>query len=104
MTPDLQALLAQAQQVQQELARAQQELAQATVTGSAGGGMVTAEVTGTGELVDVAIQPEAVDPDDLETLAALVVAAVRDAAGHSQELQQQTLGPLAGGLSSLPGM
>jgi DNA-binding YbaB/EbfC family protein len=98
------ALLQQAQQVQQQLADAQQRLAETTVTGSAGGGLVTATVTGTGELTGLTISPEAVDPDDTETLADLVLAAVRDATHSAEELQQQAMGPLASGFGGLPGM
>ncbi len=77
--PDMQQLLQQAQKMQQDLAAAQQELAESTVEGSAGGGMVKATVNGSGELQGLVIDPKAVDPEDTETLADLVVAAVRDA-------------------------
>ena len=96
-------LLQQAQQMQQDLAAAQEELEQTEVTGSAGGGLVTARMTGTGELVAVTIAPAAVDPDDLETLQDLVVAAVRDAKRAVDELAARTMGPLAGGLGEGPG-
>ncbi|MEI4273248.1 YbaB/EbfC family nucleoid-associated protein [Klenkia sp. LSe6-5] len=103
--PDMQQLMKQAQKMQQQLAAAQEELAQAEVTGSAGGGMVTATMTGSGELTAIAISPQAVDPDDVETLQDLVVAAVRDANRAAGELTQQTMGPLAGGMGGmgLPG-
>jgi DNA-binding YbaB/EbfC family protein len=77
--PDMAQLLKQAQQMQQQLVAAQEELAQAEVTGSAGGGLVSATMTGDGELTALTIAPAAVDPDDIETLQDLVVAAVRDA-------------------------
>ena len=64
----------------------------------AGGGLVTAVVSGTGELKSVSIDPKAVDPEDTETLSDLVVAAVRDANRAAQELQAEKMGPLAGGL------
>ncbi len=104
--PTMQQLMKQAQQMQEQLMTAQAELADAEVEGSAGGGLVTATVTGTGELLGLTIQPEAVDPDDTETLADLIVAAVRDAAGAASELAQQKMGPLAGGMGGLglPGM
>ncbi|NGO73627.1 YbaB/EbfC family nucleoid-associated protein [Streptomyces boncukensis] len=104
--PDMQQLLQQAQKMQQDLAAAQQELAQTPVEGSAGGGLVKATVTGAGELQGLVIDPKAVDPEDTETLADLVVAAVRDANAAAQELQQQKLGPLAQGLGGggLPGL
>ncbi len=103
--PDLQAILQQAQQMQQALAAAQDQLADEEVTGSAGGGLVTATMTGSGELTAVTIAPAAVDPDDLETLQDLVVAAVRDASRLAGELTADRMGPLAGGLGGgLPGL
>jgi nucleoid-associated protein EbfC len=101
--PNMQDLLAQAQAMQQQLADAQRELAETELTGSAGGGLVTATVTGTGELVGVTIAPAAADPEDTETLADLVLAAVRDANRMANELQQQAMGPLAAGLGGLGG-
>jgi DNA-binding YbaB/EbfC family protein len=95
---DMSGLLAQAQAMQAQLMSAQQELAEATVEGSAGGDVVTATVTGAGELVGLVIKPEAVDPEDTETLADLVLAAVRDANTRAQALAAAKLGPLAGGL------
>jgi len=95
---DMSGLLAQAQAMQAQLMQAQQELADATVEGTAGGDVVTATVTGAGELVGLVIKPEAVDPADTETLADLVLAAVRDANTRAQALAAAKLGPLAGGL------
>jgi nucleoid-associated protein EbfC len=100
--PDMQQLLQQAQQMQQQLMDAQERLAQARVEGSAGGGLVTATVSGTGELTGLTIDPRAVDPDDTETLADLILAAVRDAANNASELQAQTMGPLAGAFGEGP--
>jgi len=103
-------LLQQAQQMQQQLVAAQEELARSEVSGTAGGGLVTATMTGNGELTALTIAPSAVDPDDLETLQDLVVAAVRDAKRAVDELAAQTMGPLAGGLGGgagglgLPGL
>ena len=68
------------------------------IEGSAGGDLVTATVTGSGELVGLVINPEAVDPSDTETLADLIVAAVRDATNKAQAIAASKLGPLAGGL------
>ena len=104
--PNMQQLMKQAQKMQQQLVEAQSKLAETEVTGTAGGGLVTAVVTGNGEVVSVKIKPEAVDPDDVESLEDLVVAAIRDAATNAAELQQTTMGPLAGGLGGLglPGM
>ena len=91
--PNMQQLMKQAQKMQQQLAAAQEELADAEVTGTAGGGLVTATVTGTGELRRVTIDPTAVDPDDVETLQDLVVAAVRDANRAAGELAAAEDGP-----------
>ncbi len=104
--PNMQQLMKQAQKMQQQLMEAQSKLAETEVTGTAGGGLVTAVVTGSGEVKTVKIDPRAVDPDDVESLEDLVVAAIRDAAGNAAELQQTTMGPLAGGLGGLglPGM
>ena len=95
---DMSGFLAQAQAMQQQLLQAQQELAETEVTGTAGGDLVTATVKGTGELVGLVIKPEAVDPEDTETLADLVVAAVRDANTRVQAVTAAKPGPLAGGL------
>ena len=97
----MQGLLAQAQRLQEQMLAAQDELARAQVEGSAGGGLVTATVTGAGELTGLTISPEAVDPDDTETLADLVVAAVRDATTRAAELQASAMGPLTQGLGGL---
>ncbi|MEE1930203.1 YbaB/EbfC family nucleoid-associated protein [Streptomyces sp. TRM 70351] len=103
---DMQQLLQQAQKMQQDLAAAQQELAETPVEGSSGGGLVKATVSGAGELKGLVIDPKAVDPDDTETLADLVLAAVRDANAAAQQLQQAKLGPLAQGLGGggMPGL
>jgi nucleoid-associated protein EbfC len=95
---DMSGLLAQAQAMQEQFLNAQQELADMEVEGSAGGGLVTATVTGASELVGLVIQPEAVDPSDTETLADLIVAAIRDATNKAQAVAASKLGPLAGGL------
>lgn len=95
--------MAQAQQMQQQLMAAQAQLAGAEVTGTAGGGLVSATVTGAGELTGLVIEPAAIDPSDAEGLADLVLAAVRDANRAAADLQQQAMGPLAGGLGDLGG-
>jgi DNA-binding YbaB/EbfC family protein len=102
----MQQLMKQAQKMQQQLVEAQAKLAQTEVVGTAGGGLVTATVTGSGDVLSVKIDPKAVDPDDVESLEDLVVAAIRDAATNAAELQQSAMGPLAGGLGGLglPGM
>jgi DNA-binding YbaB/EbfC family protein len=98
---DMSGFLAQAQAMQQQLLQTQQELAATEVEGSAGGDLVSATVTGSGELVALSIKPEAVDPEDTETLADLVIAAVRDANHKAQALAASKLGPLTGGLGGL---
>ncbi|MCW2505386.1 MAG: hypothetical protein JWO79_3670 [Actinomycetia bacterium] len=98
---NMQQMMKQAQKMQQQMIAAQAELAAAEVTGSAGGNLVTATVSGTGELKALVIDPKAVDPDDTETLADLVVAAVRAANDQAQALASQKMGPLAGGLGGL---
>ena len=97
----MQELLKQAQQMQQQLMATQQELAQERVEGHAGGGLVTATVSGNGELLEIAIDPKAVDPADVETLQDLVVAAVRDAGRQANQLAEQKMGPLTGGMGGL---
>src|SRR4051812_47880702 len=99
----MQQLMKQAQKMQQELLAAQEELAAAEVTGSAGGGLVSATVTGSGELRSVAIDPSVVDPDDVETLQDLVVAAVRDANRAAQELAGERVGPPTPGPGGMGG-
>jgi len=95
---DMSGLLAQAQAMQEQFLNAQEELAEMQIEGSAGGDLVTATVTGSGELLGLVIKPEAVDSSDTETLADLVVAAVRDATNKAQAVAASKLGPLAGGL------
>jgi DNA-binding YbaB/EbfC family protein len=95
---DMSAFLVQAQAMQEQLMHAQEELAATRVEGSAGGGLVTATVTGSGELVGLVIKPDAVDAEDTETLADLILAAVQDANHKAQALASSKLGPLAGGL------
>ena len=101
---DLNAMMEQAQQMQAQLVQAQQQLAERTVEGSAGG--VTVTVTGTGELTGVRIPSgsfDGSDDDSVSDLGDLVVAAFRDAKAQSDALAAQTLGPLAGGLEGLGG-
>ena len=92
------ALVAQAQQMQQQLMEAQEQLAAAEVQGQAGGGLVKVSMKGSGEVVAVSIDPKVVDPDDVETLQDLIVGAVADAAKQVTAMAQSRLGPLAGGL------
>jgi len=113
---DMNQILQAAQQMQAHLASAQQNLADAEVTGTAGGGLVVAKVSGQGELIDLTIDPKAIDASDpaecAETIADMVLAAVRDASSAVVALQQSQLGfadalgniDLSGlGLPGLPG-
>ncbi|MGD0019293.1 MAG: YbaB/EbfC family nucleoid-associated protein [Candidatus Limnocylindrales bacterium] len=92
-----------AMQMQQDLARVQQELAETTVEGTAGGGVVKAVANGKQELVSVTIDPSAVDPADVEMLQDLIVAAVTDAQRAARELAETKMAAVTGGLK-LPGM
>ena len=96
--PDMSALLAQAQQVQQQLMEAQEALANSEVHGQAGGGLVQVTMRGSGEVVGLSIDPKVVDPSDVETLQDLIVGAIADAAKQVTILAHDRLGPLAGGL------
>jgi nucleoid-associated protein EbfC len=106
----MQQLLAAAAAMQNQLMNAQQELADATVEGTAGGGLVTAVVSGQGELVDLTISPTAIDSDDpaetAQILSDLVLAAIRDASTRAADLQQQAMSPFAAGLGGggVPGL
>ena len=91
-------LFQQVQQMQANMAAAQEELANTTVEATVGGGVVKATVTGNGELRAMHIDPGVVDPDDVETLEDLVVAAVVEAMRQAQELAAQKLGGATGGL------
>ena len=90
-------------QMQQQMARVQEELETTTVDGSAGGGVVKATVTGKQVLVGLAIDPAAVDPEDVEMLQDLVMAAVNEALRASQELAEQKMGAVTAGLR-IPGL
>ena len=91
-------MMRQVQKMQADMAAAQDELATALVEGSAGGGKVTAVVTGAGDVQAVRISPDVVDPDDVEMLEDLVVAAVGEAMRRAQELQAERMGSVTGGL------
>lgn len=100
---DMNALLQQAQQMQEQMMSAQQELTEATVDGTVGDGLVTVTVNGTGELVAVKIRKDSFDPSDTEDLEDLIVAAYRDGKTKAEALAADKLGPLAGGLGGLGG-
>jgi hypothetical protein len=97
MGMDMNKLMKQAQQMQEQMAKAQEEAATMIVEGSAGG-MVTVKATGAGEVIEIKIAREAIDPDDPELLEDLVLAAVNNALHAAEAAMQQKLGPLMGGL------
>ena len=97
------AMMKQAQKLQQEMIRMQQEQEAKTFTAKAGGGMVSATVNGKHELLDLAINPEAVDPDDVEMLQDLVMAAVNEALRNAGETMEREMGKMTGGLG-MPGL
>ena len=94
-------LMKQAQQMQDQMQRQMQAI---KVEGTAGGGMVKAEMSGNKELLSITIEKEAVDPDDVEMLQDLVVAAVNEALRAAKELESETMGGIAGGLGLPPGL
>ena len=94
-------MMAQVQKMQQDMAEAQEQLAKETVTASAGGGAGKANITGAMELVSIEIDPEVVDPEDVEMLQDMVLAAVNEAMSSSQELASKRLGGITGGLGDL---
>lgn len=96
--PPMNNMMKQVQQMQEDMVAAQAALAETTVDGTAGGGMVKATVTGTGDLLAIELSPEVVDPDDIEMLQDLVVAAVADASRAAQALQSERMGGVTGGI------
>jgi nucleoid-associated protein EbfC len=107
MGMDMNKLLGQMQQMQEEMAKAQEELAGQTVEATAGGGMVTVKATGALEITEITIDPKAIDPEDPELLADMIQAAANEAIRSAQALAEQRLGGLAGGALGglgLPGL
>ncbi len=102
--PNMQQLLKQAQKMQEDMMAAQESLKDEVVDASAGGGMVTVEVTGDLVVKAVKIDPEAVDPDDVELLQDMVLAATNEALRAAQELAAAKMGGIAGGLGGLGGL
>ncbi|WHY77655.1 YbaB/EbfC family nucleoid-associated protein [Neobacillus sp. WH10] len=96
---NMQNMMKQMQKMQKKMAEAQEELGQQKIEGTAGGGMVTVIVTGHKEVVDVQIKPEAVDPDDVEMLQDLVLAATNDALKKADELTNNTMGQFTKGMN-----
>ena len=103
MAMDLNKLMKQAQEMQEQMAKAQEELKNETVEASAGGGMVTVKATGDLQITEIKIAPEAIDPDDPEMLSDMVLAAVNEALRSAQALAQSKLGGMSG-LGDLGGM
>jgi DNA-binding YbaB/EbfC family protein len=107
MGMDMNKLLGQMQQMQEQMAKAQEELAGETVEATAGGGMVTVKATGALEITEITIDPKAIDPEDPELLADMIQAAANEAIRSAQALAEQRLGGLAGGALGglgLPGL
>lgn len=98
---NMQQLMRQAQKMQQDMEKAQQELADTQIEASAGGGMVICTVTGMKEIVSLKINPEIVDPEDVEMLEDTVLAAVREAIAKAEELYKNKMGAIAGGMGGL---
>jgi DNA-binding YbaB/EbfC family protein len=106
MAMDFNKMMEQVQQMQTQMQQAQEELKNETVQATAGGGMVTVTATGSGEIKAITIDPKAIDPDDPELLADMILAAVNEALRSSQSLMESKLGPALGGLHGmgLPGL
>jgi DNA-binding YbaB/EbfC family protein len=102
--PNLNQMMKQVQQMQAEMAKAQEELAAEVVEASAGGGMVTVKVTGALEVQEIRIDPEAIDPEDADMLQDMVLAAVNEALRSAQELVASRMGAAAGGLGGPGGL
>jgi DNA-binding YbaB/EbfC family protein len=103
---DFNKMMQQVQEMQAQMQQAQEELKNETVEATAGGGMVKVVATGGGEIKEITIDPKAIDPDDPEMLADMVVAAVNEALRSSQSLMEAKLGPALGGMHGLglPGL
>jgi len=100
---NMQKLMKQAQKMQQDMARAQEELRQTEVEGAAGGGMVKVVANGANEILAISINPEIVDPEDVEMLEDMVLAAVKDALNNAQNLATERMASVTGGMN-MPGM
>jgi len=101
---DMSRLLKQAQKMQSQLAELKEELGDRKVSATAGGGMVTVECNGRQEILSIKIDPQVVDPDDVEMLEDLIVAAVNDARRRAEELVKEEMGKLTGGMPLPPGL
>lgn len=96
-------MIKQAQKMQEQMLKAQQEIEETVLEASSGGGMVTVKANGKKELLEIKIKPEAVDPDDVEMLEDLVMVAVNDAFSKADALSQEKMGALTGGIN-IPGL
>ncbi|ANF95170.1 YbaB/EbfC family nucleoid-associated protein [Paenibacillus bovis] len=96
-------MMKQVKKMQEQMLKAQEELGSKTVSGSAGGGVVSVEVNGHKKIISINIKPEAVDPDDVEMLQDLVLTAVNDAMSKAEELANQDMGKFTGGMK-IPGL
>lgn len=96
-------MMNQLQQMQKKLVQAQEELGTAIIEGTAGGGVVTVQMNGHRELTAIKLDPSVVDPEDVEMLQDMLMAAIADASKKAQELSDQKMGPLTGGLN-IPGL
>ncbi|MCD5415495.1 YbaB/EbfC family nucleoid-associated protein [Candidatus Bipolaricaulota bacterium] len=97
-------IMKQAKKLQEDLEKKQIEISEMKVEASSGGGMVMATVNGRGELLNLAIEKEVIDPDDAEMLVDLVIAAVQEAQKNAQESSAELLGPLTQGIPGMPGL
>ena len=97
-------LMKQAKKMQEQMAKIQEELEEKTVEASVGGGVVSVIVNGKKEIIEISIKPEAVDPDDVEMLQELILAAVNEAMRKADEMAQGEMGKLTGGMGMPPGL
>lgn len=102
--PNMKQLMQQAQKMQRQMEQAQAELAETEVTGTAGGGLVTVTMSANGEFRRIQLDPSVVDPEDVETLEDLVLAAVRNAADAGRALTDEKMGPLTAGMGGSLGL
>ncbi|MBT8334517.1 MAG: YbaB/EbfC family nucleoid-associated protein [Deltaproteobacteria bacterium] len=100
---DLNAIMQQAREMQEKMAKIQEDLAAKTITGSAGGGMVSVTATGKGDILSIAIEEDLITPGEKEMLQDLITAATNDAIRKSRELTKQEMGSLTGGMQ-IPGL
>ncbi|HOJ10060.1 MAG TPA: YbaB/EbfC family nucleoid-associated protein [Clostridiales bacterium] len=97
-------LMKQAQKMQKDMAKLQEELEEKTVEASAGGGAITVVASGKKEILEINIKPEVIDPDDLEMLQDLIMAAVNEALRKAEEMVSSEMNKLTGGLGGFPGL